>query len=145
VRTEQTPPDGGWRRRCWLPLLLLQVGAALADQGEVARFESEFEHTYETRQCISLPLLRQIRVLDDERLLFRSTSGAYYLNVLPRACRALDRDSTLAIETRSTQLCNVDWVRVLRPFAGPAGLRRGPACGLGMFERVNRRRVALPP
>lgn len=104
-----------------------------------ASFEAGYVRTGDIKRCLSLSQIDDVQVIDQQHILFRIGLRRHYLNTLPRPCGELRYHSAISIETSTARLCNIDWVRVLQPFASHAGRVRGSACGLGQFERVERR------
>ncbi|MEQ8233119.1 MAG: hypothetical protein RLW61_07895 [Gammaproteobacteria bacterium] len=118
------------------PAAFARAAAERAAASPTAWLDGEWRRTGERMRCLSLARIRATRVLDERHILFRVGAGTWYLNALPRDCHALDRHDALWLDTRTPRLCDLDWVRVIEPPAGIAP--RGPACGLGVFERVER-------
>ena len=104
----------------------------------LADFEAGFAHTGEVERCLQLHRIRDTRVIDERHILFRTGVSRYYLNTLPQACGALTMDRGIAIDPRSTRLCDVDWITAIQGPPDHEGRFRGPGCGLGRFERVER-------
>ena len=123
-------------------LFLLQATApafAMSPAERWANFEAGYVRTGDIKRCLSLSQIHDMQVIDQQHILFRIGLRRHYLNTLPRPCYDLRYHSAITIETSTSRLCNVDWVRVVQSFASHAGRLRGPACGLGQFERVERR------
>ena len=86
----------------------------------------------ETRNCLSLPQIRETNVVDGQTIDFRLRNGVVWRNRLPRSCPGLGFDRAFSYTTSIPQLCNVDIIRV--QVQGNPGLI-GATCGLGQFER----------
>ncbi len=124
----------------WVSLTAVSAELSAASaEARRADFEARYVRTGDIEQCLSLAHIDEIRVLDHQHIVFRVGLNRHYLNTLPRPCQALRFHHAIAIETRTARLCDVDWVRVLRPFDSQLAGVRGPACGLGRFERLEAR------
>lgn len=79
--------------------------------------------------CIDIIRIRRTRVIDDNTILFYLRGGEIYVNELNYRCPGLGFEQGFSYATSLTQLCcNREIIRVLR---------RGTACGLGEFTKIN--------
>ena len=122
------------------------IGAADARRSEEhwADFQARFERTGQIERCLMRHRIIETRVIDNRHILFRTGVNRYYLNTLPHECASLDHARTIGIDTPTSNLCDVDSVKVLdTAFHRSPGRRLiGPTCGLGRFERVEKRTAA---
>jgi hypothetical protein len=103
---------------------------------------SEFS---ETQRCLRPNEFRDIRILDDQHILFVGRRGKVWLNTLPMRCPGLRRGSTLGIERLSgiSSFCRLDsfavydWVDWPWYRRWPWDWGGGPRCALGDFQPVN--------
>src|SRR5688572_24383306 len=68
--------------------------------------------------CLSLGRVRDIEVVDDDRILFYQGSQRVYLNVLERTCEGLKRDGAFVWRNgrgtaRNPRLCRADFISVI--------------------------------
>lgn len=87
-----------------------------------------------SERCIQTKDIRQTEVVDDQNILFHLRNNKVYKNHLPHRCGGLAMADAFLYETRQSQLCNVDIIKVLNSTAGT--LMPGASCGLGVFEPV---------
>jgi hypothetical protein len=81
--------------------------------------------------CISLQSIRSTHVVDDRTINFVISNTRMFTNTLPRACAGLGMNRAFSHNSRTTQLCAVNSITVVRP----GGNRNpGPSCGLGQFQ-----------
>ncbi len=81
--------------------------------------------------CISLQSIRSTHVVDDRTINFVVSNTRMFTNTLPRACAGLGMNRAFSHNSRTTQLCAVNSITVVRP----GGNRNpGPSCGLGPFQ-----------
>ena len=122
-------------------LAALSFGHALADDdGEMSAKVAEelagFERTGETRNCLSLSRIDQIKPLDDHYFLVRVGVNDYYLNEVRGRCTGAGRFSNrLQYTTSLSQLCRNEIIRVVD---NTSGFTVG-SCGLGSFERLEKK------
>lgn len=87
--------------------------------------------------CLSMSRVRDIKVVDDDRILFYRGGGRVYLNVLEKTCEGLKRGGSFMWGSgrgngiRNTRLCSADFISVLD------GRRLGSACKLGVFRVIS--------
>ena len=95
------------------------------------------QETSEPVSCLSMSRVRDIEVVDDDRILFYQGGGRVYLNVLERTCLGLKRGGSFVWGSgrgngiRNTRLCSSDVVSVLD------GQSIGSACKLGVFQLIS--------
>ena len=82
-----------------------------------------------TRDCVTTYNLRSTAVLDDQTILFQMRDGSVWKNTLDYNCPRLGFHESFSYESRGTQLCDLDTIKVFEPY-GTAGA----TCGLGKFE-----------
>ncbi len=101
---------------------------------------SEFS---ETERCLGPNEFRDVRILDDQHILFTGRRGKMWLNTLPMRCPDLRRNSVLRVERLSvlSSLCHLDSFEVHDWFDSPWYRRwpwaTGARCSLGAFQPVN--------
>lgn len=81
--------------------------------------------------CIALVQLREVKVLDARRIVFRTTGGKAYLSTLARDCPGLARDKAILYRPTLNQLCDLDLITVLETIGD--GFTAGASCGLAPF------------
>ncbi len=134
-----------------LPATVLSILAALtvgatgsAVTPAAAQRGADDEETYLDRtpdDCITLSLVRDTTVLDDNTILFYLRGGDVYVNVLRDTCFGLEAAGRFITKTRSRRLCRVDLVEVLQQFGGSA--MPGAFCRLGDFHPITREEADL--
>ncbi|MBR9909638.1 MAG: hypothetical protein GYB33_04695 [Gammaproteobacteria bacterium] len=113
-----------------LLIALLGLGGhSFADQHQDA--EDDNVMVPGTERCLSLTRINSTRVLDNQRIAFHLSGKKVYINVLPRPCPGLRKDSTIMYRVTMSQLCDMDLITVLDPMGG--GFMPGASCGLGKF------------
>lgn len=96
---------------------------------DLSQFDSD-----EGESCIPLMRMDSLKILSDQAIEFRMKGGDTYINILPRRCLGLRPNRAIMYETRQSQLCNLDIIKVMEPYAG--GLQPVGSCGLGRFHLV---------
>ena len=99
----------------------------------------------EAKRCLAPGQYRDIRILDDQRIVFYGSRGKLWLNTLRMRCPELRRDSVLRVKTLSTmgRICDLDSFEVRDWFGAPwyrpwgGGMR----CSLGKFQPVTEAQV----
>ena len=109
----------------FLAVAALSVGLALA--GQVMAEEKAGE-----KKCVSLHSISSTKVLDNQRIKFEMDGGSDYINMLPRKCPGLSKNTPIMYKTSLSQLCDLDTITVLNTVGG--GFMSGATCGLGRFE-----------
>jgi hypothetical protein len=125
-----------------LPAIALLLCSAVAlgqartpvEPGDPGPLEA-YMATGETTNCLYVPRITRTEVIDNQTILFHMGRRDVYMNRLPRSCPGLARERAFSYEVRTSQLCNVDIIRVLDPISR----RSTSACGLGQFERLELR------
>ena len=90
----------------------------------------------EPKSCINRSQLRQTEVIDDQTIDFIMNNGDIYRNTLPSKCSGLGFEEAFSYRTSTSQLCNVDIIRVLDTTGGRLDTRA--ACGLGRFQQIEK-------
>ena len=121
-------------------LLILTALAALtggASAGISAKKEpAPVRAVGEPVNCVSLHNIRSTNVVDASTIDFKMNGGKTYRNSLPYSCPGLKFEDRFSYRTSTSQLCNVDIVRVLHDYGGQ--LSEGVGCGLGKFQPVEK-------
>lgn len=86
--------------------------------------------------CVSLNSIRSTNVVDNSTIDFKMAGGKTYRNSLPNSCPGLKYEDRFSYRTSTSQLCNVDIIRVLNDYGGR--LSEGVGCGLGKFQPVEK-------
>ena len=112
-----------------LALLLLLAGCANSSDGE-PRARQSWVPDGDPVSCISKRQIRSTHVVDDRTINFVMNNRRMYRNELPFACSGLSFQRAFKTNSRSSQLCSSDSIRVVQP-----GMTRGGfACSLGRFQ-----------
>ncbi|WP_242122925.1 hypothetical protein [Sphingobium sp. Sx8-8] len=85
--------------------------------------------------CVQIVSIRTTNVRDDRTIDFIMNGNKVYRNFLPNSCPSLGFEKRFMYQTSLSQLCSVDIITVLYQ-AG--GLQRGPSCGLGKFQPMQK-------
>jgi len=85
--------------------------------------------------CVQITSIRSTSVRDDRTIDFIMNGNKVYRNTLPNSCPSLGFEKRFLYKTSLSQLCSVDIITVLYE-AG--GLQRGPSCGLGKFQPMQK-------
>ena len=126
-------------RWVFLALILLAGPAAMAEDEE-AELDADLVDR-EPVNCVTVNRIRRTRIVNDNNILFYMRGGEIYRNYMPRRCPRLKKEDMFTYDVRTNSLCNVDIIYVLERFG--SSLRRGPACGLGMFYAVTKEEADL--
>jgi len=110
---------------------LLSLGLLLSSLGTHAE---ESDRIAEPR-CLDLSRIRDLKIIDNQTLVFEMNQKRMYLNTLPYRCPGLDRNSTIMYRTTLNQLCDLDIITVLDPMG--RGFMPGASCGLGKFSLLS--------
>lgn len=86
--------------------------------------------------CVSISQIRSTKVLANNVIDFKMAGGKVYRNTLPHSCPSLLFEERFSYRTSTSQLCNVDTIRVLNSVGG--GLQEGAGCGLGKFQPMEK-------
>ncbi|MGI9343028.1 MAG: hypothetical protein ACR2QV_09260 [Gammaproteobacteria bacterium] len=93
----------------------------------------------ETSNCVNVRRISRTDVLDDRSILFYMHGSEIYLNKLPFRCSGLRMADAFSYDVRTSQLCDIDVIRVVRTFGGD--MRPGIGCPLGKFQQVTEEQV----
>jgi len=93
----------------------------------------------ESRKCVNVRRISRTDVLDDRSILFYMYGSEILLNKLPHRCSGLRMADAFSYDVRTSQLCDIDMIRVVRTFGG--GLSPGIGCPLGKFQQVSEEQV----
>jgi hypothetical protein len=110
-------------------LQLLAIGAlSLAAPNTHAQDEEALDRT--TVDCVTVPRIKRMQVIDTQTLLFRMTDGRLYRNRLHEACPNIDRASNWIeypiTASRLPRLCQDDLITT----------KEQSRCRLGPFEPI---------
>lgn len=112
-----------------LAVAAMAMGLALA--GHVSA-EEKAEEKAGGKKCVSLHSISSTKVLDNQRIKFEMDGGSDYVNMLPRKCPGLNKNTPIMYKTSLSQLCDLDTITVLNSMGG--GYMPSATCGLGRFE-----------
>ena len=122
---------------------LIVVGiATLASSGLAVAYardkapEPEVRSVGDPKNCVSTYAIRSTKVIDNRTIDFKMSGGKTYRNTLSHSCPGLRFEEKFLYRTSTSQLCNVDIIRVLNDFGGR--LSEGAGCGLGKFQQIER-------
>ena len=122
---------------------LLFVFTAWAQDGdqadEAAGAIEDFDR--EPVNCIMPSRIDRTEVIDERTVLFYMRGGDIYRNRLAYDCPRLVRERRFSYDVRVNRLCNVDSITVLEYWG--TSLRRGMACGLGLFYPITEEEAEL--
>ena len=116
--------------------------AALASSGLAVAYASNKAPAPEVRSvgapknCVSTQQIRSTKIIDGSTIDFKMVGGKTFRNTLSHSCPGLRRDDAFSYRTSTSQLCNVDIIRVVENYGGR--LQEGAGCGLGKFQQVER-------
>ncbi|TNE62501.1 MAG: hypothetical protein EP335_12810 [Alphaproteobacteria bacterium] len=100
----------------------------------MAKLMEKYAATGETRNCISLRMIRDSDVIDDQTIFFQVSGNKGYLNKLPRRCPRLGDERRFMHKTSIGQLCDLDFITVLDSTGN-----EWSSCGLGKFEEMEKK------
>ena len=124
-------------RKSLLVVSTLAMMAFGATSGMSAKKESApVRAVGEPVRCVSLTQIRSTTVVDNSTIDFKMAGGKTYRNSLPHSCPGLKFEDRFSYRTSTSQLCNVDIIRVLNDYGGR--LSEGVGCGLGKFQPVEK-------
>jgi hypothetical protein len=113
-----------------------------SDPGQQAREDAlALDSLTESRACVSTVRIRSTDIIDDRTIVFRMNNSEIYLNRLRNRCSGLRMAGSFSYEVRSTQLCDLDIIRVLDYIGGE--LRPGVGCGLGKFRLITKEQLEI--
>ena len=90
----------------------------------------------EPKSCLSTQQIRSTKIIDGSTIDFKMVGGKTFRNTLSHSCPGLRHDDAFSYRTSTSQLCNVDIIRVVENYGGR--LQEGVGCGLGKFQQVER-------
>jgi hypothetical protein len=86
--------------------------------------------------CVNSRSIQSTTIVDNSTIDFKMLGGKTYRNSLPYSCPSLKFEDRFSYRTSTSQLCNVDIIRVLNTNGG--SLQEGVGCGLGKFQQVEK-------
>ena len=102
--------------------LILAAAPAHADrtpaESPIAKGEAKLAQALEGRvagkpvDCLYLPNIRSSRIIDRTAIVYETTGGTLYVNRPESGRQSLRRDDVMVTDTHSSQLCNIDIVRL---------------------------------
>jgi hypothetical protein len=98
---------------------------------EIEKALAKFDRTGETKKCVNPGRIRNMRVVDDNHIIFELPGRTYYLNNLPRRCRSLGFHESIMYKVRGGSLCERELFQVLDGSSIP-----GAHCSFGKFEKL---------
>jgi len=114
----------------WRALGAIIVAAALA-----APTIADEPYPDQPERCIELSKIRDMKVLSNRTIAFRTGVRRYEVNSLPYPCPGLREDTPILYRTSLDRLCNVDVITVLEDTG--FGYMPAASCGLGKFVPMN--------
>lgn len=127
------------------PLLALAASgllvATVASAQSVPRSQQLWTADGAPVNCISLQSIRSTHVVDDRTINFVISNNRMFANTLPRACSGLGMNRAFSHNSRTTQLCSVNTITVVRSGGNRS---TGPGCGLGQFQPMKPVAPAAP-
>jgi hypothetical protein len=118
------------------------MAAVLAGGGLAVAYAKDRKPEAEVRavgnptSCVNVRQIRSTHVIDESTIDFKMYGGKTLRNTLPYSCPGLKFEEAFSYKISTSQLCNVDIIRVLRNFDGR--LQEGAGCGLGKFQPVEK-------
>ena len=91
-------------------------------------------------RCVSLNRIRDLRVVDDTHVAFRTKRDLYQLAVLRNRCVGLDRGGTVGFQSRGGRLCVGDSIQPIDRFGGRSF---GIGCSIDRFVSVSGEHLAM--
>lgn len=121
---------------CCVGLGITFSAFAETDAERGAKELAKYNQTGEFKKCINFSLIKNTKVIDDNRIVFEMKHRKYMLNTLKSECRKLAYNNNFAIAPMSNRVCGSDMINVVSSLSGGAG---GAACLLGEFEVLEKR------
>jgi len=122
-----------------LALTLAACGTTYDDRAERPDPLADYVLTGEVVDCLPTYRIRESDALDDWTILFTMEGGDMYANRLAHRCPQLGFEDSFGYTLRGVNsLCDLDFITVLRNVGGDP-LSPGASCGLGKFEKVEKR------
>ena len=84
--------------------------------------------------CISRSQVRTFRVIDDQTIDFERNRNQAWRNSLPFRCSGLTFGQAIQVNSRTSQICNLDSITPKSFGSGP----NAPRCQLGQFQPMKR-------
>lgn len=66
-------------------------------------------------RCLNLRDIRSTKIIDNTAIIYETTGGVLYVNTPQGGSRSLDKWDVLVTDTHSTQLCDIDVVKLYDP------------------------------
>ena len=131
--------------------LLALVACAAAPPAENAEVRAEAiediltqpladEEYAEAQRCLATHAYRNVRVLDDQHVLFEGSGDRAWVNRLRNRCVGLRPNVTLRFRLRDNRVCNLDSFEAVDTFFGRWD-RTSASCTLGDFMPVTPEQV----
>jgi hypothetical protein len=129
--------------------LLVGCAAAPAEDQAAARVEAiddiltkplDDEDYAEAVRCLPTHAYRNVRVLDDQHVLFEGPGDRVWLNRLRHRCSGLRTNTTLRFRLRDNRVCEMDTFEAVDTMLGGLG-RVSATCSLGDFSPVTPEQV----
>ncbi len=98
--------------------------------------EPEVREIGVAKNCVTTHQIQSTRIVDEQTIDFKMRGGKTYRNNLGHSCPGLKFEERFSYRTSTSQLCNVDIIRVLNNYGGQ--LQEGAGCGLGKFQEIER-------
>ena len=108
-------------------------GVAMAKKDKPA---PEIRAVGQPANCVFTRNIRSTKVVDKYTIDFKMRNGKTYRNVMANSCPGLTNEKAFSYRTSTSQLCNVDIIRVLENYGGR--LETGASCGLGKFQQIEK-------
>lgn len=113
--------------------------AILLSVWAIAGAAAEPQAAEPAKTCLSLWMIEDLDILDNQNLAFRMKNDDYYLNRLPHVCPTLDRTRAIMYRTPLNSLCSMDIITVLENVAD--GFQPLDSCGLGKFQPATKEEI----
>lgn len=92
---------------------------------------AKYERTGEIKNCINPRRIRDMKVVDENHIIFRVSAKKSYLNTLPRQCRRMDFYEAISYRVHGSSICSNEIFHVVDRTSVP-----GPFCSFGKFEKI---------
>lgn len=120
---------------CQLALLLPIVSHA-AKEDEPKDSVAAVADVVENKDCLWIPRIDRITVVDKRNVIFYTKGKEVYLNTLNHNCPGLSKNKAIMYRTSLSRLCKIDTITVLDNHG--FGFHRGASCGLGDFVAITK-------
>lgn len=114
--------------------LLLTVPSGADESDEASKLDvalAKYERTGEMKTCINPRRIRDMKVVDENHIIFRVSNKRSYLNTLPRRCHNMDFYDAISYQVRGSSICSRELFQVIDRSTIP-----GPFCSFGKFEKI---------